>query len=117
MSFLKCCLKADLISCKESLCPELWQYADIGLLILTIEAKQRMHDDTLLVEGQNSEDLGQSLTQSLMSNIILTVSEVAMMLKLPRSKVYLLIEEQLLDAFKLGAEWRIKTSSLEGLLE
>lgn len=52
------------------------------------------------------------MSVSLLKNLVLTVSEVAELLMLPRTKVYVLIEEGLVDAFKLGADWRIKTISV-----
>lgn len=55
-------------------------------------------------------------TDSYDEHLVLTVSEVASLLKLQRSKVYLFIEERILDAFKLGAEWRIKTKSVMQIL-
>jgi len=52
----------------------------------------------------------------LCSHTLLTVSEASVILRLSRSKVYLLIESRTLQAFKLGAEYRIKTSSVVNLL-
>lgn len=49
---------------------------------------------------------------SILSNLVLTVAEVAELLRLPRTKVYVMIEERLVEAFKLGSDWRIKTSSI-----
>ena len=49
---------------------------------------------------------------SILSNLVLTVAEVAELLMLPRTKVYVMIEEGLVEAFKLGSDWRIKTSSI-----
>lgn len=48
--------------------------------------------------------------------IVLTVSEVAKLLGLPRMKVYLMIEAKLLEAFKLGADWRITRRSVNKYL-
>ncbi len=48
--------------------------------------------------------------------LVLTVSEVASILTLDRAKVYVFIQEKLIDAFKLGSEWRIKTTSVRELL-
>lgn len=54
---------------------------------------------------------------SVLSNLVLTVSEVAELLMLPRTKVYVLIDEGLIEAFKLGADWRIKTISVSKFLK
>ena len=44
---------------------------------------------------------------------LLTVREVSHILRIQRAKVYLLIEMGKLDATKVGADWRIKRSSVE----
>lgn len=49
---------------------------------------------------------------SVLSNLVLTVTEVAEFLMLPRTKVYVLIDAGLIEAFKLGADWRIKAISV-----
>ncbi len=48
--------------------------------------------------------------------ILMTVKEVAELLRIQRAKVYLLIEMGSLEGFKVGADWRIKVSSLEKLI-
>lgn len=52
------------------------------------------------------------MSGSILNNLVLTVAEVAELLMLPRTKVYVMIEAGLVDAFKLGSDWRIKTSSI-----
>lgn len=47
---------------------------------------------------------------------LLTVTEVSDLLKISRPKVYLLIQERVIYAFKLGADWRIRTQSIRHLL-
>ena len=47
---------------------------------------------------------------------VLTVKEVAQLLRIHRPKVYELIRENALDGFKLGADWRIKRESVERLI-
>ena len=47
---------------------------------------------------------------------VFTVREVMKLLKLSRSKVYILIEEGTLEGFKLGADWRITRVSVERLV-
>jgi excisionase family DNA binding protein len=44
---------------------------------------------------------------------LLTVREVASILRIHRPKVYDLIKWGEIEGFKLGADWRIKTSSVE----
>ena len=46
---------------------------------------------------------------------LLTVREVAELLRIQRSKVYDLINDGVLEGFKLGADWRIKRVSVENL--
>jgi excisionase family DNA binding protein len=52
------------------------------------------------------------MSVSVLNNLVLTVAEVAELLMLPRTKVYVMIEAGLVDAFKLESDWRIKTSSV-----
>ena len=52
------------------------------------------------------------MSLSVLNNLVLTVAEVAELLMLPRTKVYVMIEAGLVEAFKLGSDWRIKTSSV-----
>ena len=47
--------------------------------------------------------------------LLFTVTETSQLLDLSRPKVYLLIQEKLLDAVKIGNDWRIRRSSLEKL--
>lgn len=48
--------------------------------------------------------------------LLLTVTETARALRLERYKVYILIEENIVEAFRLGRHWRIRASSVAGLL-
>jgi len=48
--------------------------------------------------------------------LLLTVTETARALKLERFKVYILIEENIVEAFRLGRHWRIRASSVARLL-
>ena len=52
------------------------------------------------------------MSVSVLNNLVLTVAEVAELLMLPRTKVYVMIEAGLVEAFKLGSDWRIITSSV-----
>ncbi len=56
------------------------------------------------------------MTNNSRRPLLLTVTEVAKLLKLERSKVYLLMEEGLIEAFRLGGHWRIRASSIDRLL-
>lgn len=47
------------------------------------------------------------------ATFLLTVREVSELLRIQRSKVYDLINDGVLEGFKLGADWRIKRSSVE----
>lgn len=47
---------------------------------------------------------------------LLTVREVSKLLRIHRPKVYELIKEGQIDGFKLGADWRIKRTSVETLI-
>jgi len=44
---------------------------------------------------------------------LLTVRETSELLRIQRSKVYDLINDGVLEGFKLGADWRIKRASVE----
>jgi excisionase family DNA binding protein len=48
--------------------------------------------------------------------ILLTVSEVASLLRIQRAKVYILIETGALNGKKVGGDWRIRTDSVEALI-
>ena len=48
--------------------------------------------------------------------VVLTVKEVAELLRIHRPKVYELIREQAIEGFKLGADWRVKRDSVEKLI-
>jgi len=48
--------------------------------------------------------------------ILLTVREVTTLLRVQRPKIYDLIRDGVLDGFKVGADWRIRTDSLEQLI-
>ncbi len=47
--------------------------------------------------------------------LLLTVKEVAQLLRIHRPKVYDLINQGEIEGFKLGADWRVKRESLEKL--
>lgn len=47
---------------------------------------------------------------------LLTVMEVSKLLRIHRPKVYDLIHDKTLDGFKIGADWRIRTASVETLI-
>ena len=46
----------------------------------------------------------------------LTVKESAEMLELPRFKIYFLLQDKVLDGFKIGSDWRVLRVSVERLL-
>jgi len=48
--------------------------------------------------------------------MLLTVKEVATLLRIHRPKVYDLIREGTVQGFKLGSDWRIKRDSVEKLV-
>ncbi|MCB0317216.1 MAG: helix-turn-helix domain-containing protein [Bdellovibrionales bacterium] len=48
--------------------------------------------------------------------LLLTVREVASLLRIHRPKVYELIKTGTIQGFKLGADWRIKRDSVENLI-
>lgn len=48
--------------------------------------------------------------------VLFTVKEVMQLLRLSRAKVYLLIEEGIVEGFKLGADWRITRRSVEKMI-
>ena len=48
--------------------------------------------------------------------LLLTVREVAALLRIHRPKVYDLIKSGTIDGFKLGSDWRIKIESVEALV-
>jgi excisionase family DNA binding protein len=48
--------------------------------------------------------------------LLLTVREVARILRIHRPKVYQLIREGKIDGFKLGCDWRIRRVSIEELV-
>lgn len=47
---------------------------------------------------------------------LLTVREVAEILRIQRAKVYILIQNGTLEAVKIGADWRVKLASVEHLV-
>ncbi|MEZ4753239.1 MAG: helix-turn-helix domain-containing protein [Bdellovibrionota bacterium] len=49
-------------------------------------------------------------------HLLLTVREVATLLRIHRPKVYDLIKSGTIDGFKLGSDWRIKRESVEALI-
>ena len=52
---------------------------------------------------------------SINKPVLLTVREAAHILRIQRTKVYILISIGTLKAVKVGADWRIRTDSLESL--
>lgn len=48
--------------------------------------------------------------------LLLTVREVSVLLRIQRPKVYELIKAGAIAGFKLGADWRIKRSSIEDMI-
>ena len=48
--------------------------------------------------------------------LILTVQEVTRLLRVQRPKVYELIKSNIIQGFKVGADWRIKRDSVEKLV-
>jgi len=50
------------------------------------------------------------------ARILLTVREVATLLRVQRPKVYELIKDGAILGFKVGADWRIRRDSVENLI-
>jgi excisionase family DNA binding protein len=48
--------------------------------------------------------------------LLLTVKEVAKLLRIHRPKVYDLIKAGTFEGFKLGSDWRVKRESIEKLI-
>jgi len=48
--------------------------------------------------------------------LLLTVKEVASLLRIHRPKVYDLIREGTIRGFKIGSDWRVQTDSVENLV-
>jgi excisionase family DNA binding protein len=48
--------------------------------------------------------------------LLLTVKEVATLLRIHRPKVYDLIKAGTIEGFKLGSDWRVKRESVEKLI-
>jgi excisionase family DNA binding protein len=48
--------------------------------------------------------------------LLLTVKEVAKLLRIHRPKVYDLIKAGTVEGFKLGSDWRVKRESVEKLI-
>jgi len=48
--------------------------------------------------------------------VVLTVREVASLLRIHRPKVYELIKDGTVEAFKIGADWRVRRDSIERLI-
>jgi excisionase family DNA binding protein len=48
--------------------------------------------------------------------LLLTVKEVAKLLRIHRPKVYDLIKAGTIEVFKLGSDWRVKRESVERLI-
>jgi excisionase family DNA binding protein len=49
-------------------------------------------------------------------HLLLTVNEVARLLRIHRPKVYDLIHENTIEGFKVGSDWRIRRASVEKLM-
>ena len=45
--------------------------------------------------------------------VLLTVTETTKILRIRRAKLYVMIQAGVIDAVKVGSDWRIKTKSLE----
>lgn len=56
------------------------------------------------------------MSESNNKTLLLTVREVAKLLRIHRPKVYELIRAGTIDGFKLGSDWRIRRESVEGLV-
>lgn len=50
------------------------------------------------------------------NHLLLTVREVAQLLRVHRPKVYDLVRDGTIEGFKLGADWRVKRESIEKLI-
>ena len=48
--------------------------------------------------------------------LLLTVKEVATLLRIHRPKVYDLIRDGTIEGFKLGSDWRVRRESVEKLI-
>ena len=48
--------------------------------------------------------------------LLLTVREVAELLRIHRPKVYELIKDGTIEGFKLGSDWRVTRESIEALI-
>ena len=48
--------------------------------------------------------------------VLLTVAEVADLLRIKRAKVYMLIDSGVIVGFKIGADWRVRLDSVERLI-
>lgn len=48
--------------------------------------------------------------------LLLTVKEVSLLLRIHRPKVYDLINDGMIEGFKLGSDWRVKRESVEKLI-
>ena len=48
--------------------------------------------------------------------LLLTVTEVSVLLRLKRSKVYLLIELGILKGVRIGSDWRVRADSVHAVL-
>lgn len=47
------------------------------------------------------------------SPMVMTVMETSRALRIARAKVYIMIEDGLLEAYKVGADWRVRRTSVE----
>jgi excisionase family DNA binding protein len=47
------------------------------------------------------------------SILVFTVSEVSALLEISKAKIYMMIQEGILDGVKIGFDWRVKRASLE----
>jgi len=92
----------------------------------TIYGDYELHTTTLVhTESRQQEKYVKNLLQKVCYIILekmseqtiiarlLTVREVAILLRVHRPKVYELIKFGDLEGFKLGADWRVQTSSVD----
>jgi excisionase family DNA binding protein len=56
------------------------------------------------------------MTTTTTPPLLLTVKEVAKLLRIHRPKVYELIRGNTIEGFKLGSDWRVQRASVEKLI-
>ena len=76
---------------------------------------------SLVVETQTETGLGGASTQPVGATAkegkLLTVAEVADLLRINKSTVYRMAKQGRLPATRVGRQWRFRKSVLDGLLE